>query len=923
MTGENSTALAAALAAMSDGIMVFDARLRLAACNARPFEMLDLPLNLAAPGTHFYEILQYQAARGEFGEDGPAGFAPLLASAEAGESANFTREFSNGRIVEFKRNPIAGGGFVVVYTDVTERARVARAAARETRRLTEALEAFGEGFALLDADERLVMWNPRYAEIYSAIGTELRRGGKFEDLVRALATSPVSRVPPDKVEAHVADRLDRIRNPRPAADVERADGSWVRIIDRRTTDGSTVLIRIDVTDIKRREAALAAINAAFAKLLSRPGWRRAVEGLLGKLGNVMGVSRVKLGRNGLENGRLVQTEIFEWTAEGVPRLMGSGPAVARPFALDAFADWRERLTRGEAIAVDVASLEPAKREALAALGLRSVLRIPVMAGESWWGTVGFDQCDVERHWTPTEIDTLGAAASFVGLAIERNLSEKALRDSEERFRVIAESHPVPVVVVEIASSIVRYASPPVFDLLRAEPGTLIGASISPLWTDIADRKRFLTTVEATGAVDGVEFALRRLDGTVFPGAISARRIVYEGVPCTVGAIVDLTQPKAIESQMARQREALHQSEKMAALGSLLAGVAHELNNPLAIVVGQASLLEATAADARTVDRAKRIAAAADRCGKIVRSFLAMARRKAPERAPVDIAATIDSTLDLLGYLLRSTGVEVERRLADGLPRVMGDGGQIGQVVSNLVVNAQQALGERAAPRRLRISAAPGADAKSVRIEIADNGPGVPEELRARIFDPFFTTKPEGVGTGVGLSVCKGIVESHDGRIEADTAPEGGALFTVVLPAAAPGAAAPAAAAAPEAAPGRGHRMLVVDDEPGIAATLAEILESGGAAVDIAYDGAQALSLIAQQRYDAIFSDLRMPGMDGPALYRAVLQRDPALAAKMAFVTGDTLSGDASGTFAATGVPLIDKPFQAADIRAVASKLAAR
>ena len=166
---------------------------------------------------------------------------------------------------------------------------------------------------------------------------------------------------------------------------------------------------------------------------------------------------------------------------------------------------------------------------------------------------------------------------------------------------------------------------------------------------------------------------------------------------------------------------------------------------------------------------------------------------------------------------------------------------------------------------MRISAAADADGKNVRIEIADNGPGVPEDLRARIFDPFFTTKPEGVGTGVGLSVCKGIVESHDGRIEAGAAPEGGALFAVVLPAAAADAAAPAEAAPAEAAPARGRRMLVVDDEPGIAATLAEILESGGAAVDIAHDGAQAPSvhagtglIVPEQRNLSIefFQDIR-------------------------------------------------------------------
>lgn len=922
MATDRTNAIEAAFAALPDGIMVFDREHRLVAWNDRAFEFLDLPATFAKIGTTFLDILVFQANRGEFGPNGLQTVREASGAASFDEAANFSRLTRQGRYVEIKRNPIASGGFVVLYIDVTERALATRKAVREQNRLAEAMEALGEGFALLDSQERLVLWNRRYAEIYEPIRESLVEGVTFETLVRAMVSTGISRVKSGSVEAHIADRVARIRRQSEPFDVQRTDGSWIRLIDRKMSDGGTVMFRVSITDLKRREAALAVLNAAATRILGRSDWRGAVEWLLCQIGHVMGVSRVKLGRNIIQSGRFVQEDVFEWTADGVPVLAGSVPTGDRPFAHEAFADWRSKLGAGEHVICDVRNLDPEKRALLSGLGLQSVLRIPVMAGDTWWGTVGFDQCDTERHWTPTEIDTLSAVAAFVGLAIERGLSETALRDSEERFRVVAQSHPVPVVVVEIASGTIRYASPPVDELLGAEKGSVVGTPAIELWADPASRRDFLTRLEPVGRLDSAEYLFKRRDGSTFPCAITARRIVYEGVECTVGALVDLTQTRRAEAEIERQREALHQSEKMAALGSLLAGVSHELNNPLAIVVGQASLLEAGASDPKTVERARRIAAAADRCARIVRTFLAMARRKAPERAPLAIGVAIDATLDLLGYLLRSAGIEVIRDIPPDLPKVMGDVDQLSQVISNLVVNAQQALAGRPSPRRLRVAARFVAQDARVRIEVADSGPGVPPEIRERVFEPFFTTKPEGVGTGVGLSVCRGIVESHDGRISVSVAPEGGALFVVDLPAGSAASIEFGEDTGASELPRRVmRRMLVVDDEPGIAATLAEILQDTGARVDIAHDGRQALALIEQQRYDAIFSDLRMPEMDGPALYREIITRHPELARRFAFVTGDTLGGGLTGELASTGVPLVDKPFQPREIRILADRIA--
>jgi PAS domain-containing protein len=200
MTDADTTGtMAAAFAALSDGIMVFDSAHRLVAWNDRPFEYLDLPRDLARTGTHFLDILAFQAARGEFSPHGAEAVRAAALPGALAEPANFSRATAGGRIVEFRRNPMPGGGFVILVTDVTERADAARRAAAEARRLTEAMAAFGEGFALLDAEEGLVAWNARYAELYSPIGGVLREGVKFETLVRAMASSGASKVAPERM----------------------------------------------------------------------------------------------------------------------------------------------------------------------------------------------------------------------------------------------------------------------------------------------------------------------------------------------------------------------------------------------------------------------------------------------------------------------------------------------------------------------------------------------------------------------------------------------------------------------------------------------------------------------------------------------------------------------------------------------------
>ena len=352
-------------------------------------------------------------------------------------------------------------------------------------------------------------------------------------------------------------------------------------------------------------------------------------------------------------------------------------------------------------------------------------------------------------------------------------AEREAKASEARFRGILEAHPVPVIISWLDNGILFYASPrsyEIFGLGQRRRDIKVG----DFWADEARHAHARTLLMEKSAIDLMEVMLRRQDGSIFPAAISARAVELEGRMAAITGIYDLTDSKRAEAEIARQREALAQSEKLAAMGSLLAGVAHELNNPLSVVVGQSVLMQDTAPDEKTAQRARKIQLAADRCARIVKTFLSLARRRPPERREVDLNETVLAAVELVTYSLRTDEIDLTLDLADDSPRLWADADQLNQVVTNLVVNAQQALQASPAPRRIFVITRFDQDAGTIRLMVADNGPGVPDDIRSRIFDPFFTTKPAGLGTGVGLSLVHNIVYGHGGTIVLEETPGGGA-----------------------------------------------------------------------------------------------------------------------------------------------------
>ncbi|HKW39193.1 MAG TPA: ATP-binding protein [Burkholderiales bacterium] len=384
---------------------------------------------------------------------------------------------------------------------------------------------------------------------------------------------------------------------------------------------------------------------------------------------------------------------------------------------------------------------------------------------------------------------------------------------------------------------------------------------------------------------------------------------------------DVAEKKRSARVVAEQREALHQREKLAALGSLLAGVAHELNNPLSVVVARAVMLEEQGQPS-TRAAALKIRTAAERCARIVRTFLAMARQEPPERGPVAVNEVVAAALDMTAYALRTSNIEVAVDLADDIPLMQADADQLHQVLLNLLVNAQQVLQDRPGKRRIRVASRFDPDARAIRIAVADNGPGIPEYLRARVFEPYFTTKPTGMGTGVGLAVSHGIVEAHGGTLTLDCPEMGGAVFTITLPASPADASDEADGPSRELAAAR-RKILIVDDEAEIREILAEILSGADHRVAAVASGREALERMAAERYDVILTDIRMPDLDGRTLYREIERRWPEQAARVVFVTGDTLASTLHEFASEYGRPVIEKPFVPKDVRRVVAEIAAQ
>jgi signal transduction histidine kinase/ActR/RegA family two-component response regulator len=364
---------------------------------------------------------------------------------------------------------------------------------------------------------------------------------------------------------------------------------------------------------------------------------------------------------------------------------------------------------------------------------------------------------------------------------------------------------------------------------------------------------------------------------------------------------------------------LIQSEKLSAVGQFVAGIAHELNNPLTTVIGFADLLQHMDLDPQIKSHLDHIAKSATRCHKIVHSLLGFARQQEPERKLVRLNDVVDAVLEIVAYDMRTNNVAIVREYDPNLPQILADSHQLQQVILNILSNARQAI-EAFRPDG-QIVLRTGASETHVWLRIKDNGPGIRREALSRIFDPFYTTKPQGKGTGLGLSLSYGIIQEHQGSIRVESEPGEGAEFIIELPIA---RSAPVAAVRAPTNPGLptgpSLKVLVVDDEPSILNLIQAILTNDGHGVDTAATGQAALELVQRHRYDVIISDWKMPGLNGMQIFEDLQRHDPATARRMLFMTGDVVNDIFQEFLKKHGRACLPKPFSVREFRAAIQSL---
>jgi signal transduction histidine kinase/ActR/RegA family two-component response regulator len=353
------------------------------------------------------------------------------------------------------------------------------------------------------------------------------------------------------------------------------------------------------------------------------------------------------------------------------------------------------------------------------------------------------------------------------------------------------------------------------------------------------------------------------------------------------------------------------SEKMAMMGQVVAGIAHELNNPLTIVVGNIQLMMTRELNEKNVQSLTRIKDGAERAARIVRNLLAFARQEKPARKPTDVNVVLKRTLELRAYELKVSNIEVSTEFAPQLLETTADPYQLQQVFLNLIVNAEQAMIDAHGKGLLRLSTR--LEAGKILIFFSDDGPGIPRENLRRIFEPFFTTKPVGKGTGLGLSICQAIISEHGGTIEVESTAGRGTTFVVELPVQR-WVQQPVANPAPARVETTVRkRILVVEDEAQIRQLFEDVIQGAGHDVETAPNGRVALELIDRYKFDLIISDVKMPEISGAEFYAALRRKGAALERRVIFVTGDLMNAETLKFVESTGCPWLGKPFDIAAI----------
>ncbi len=482
--------------------------------------------------------------------------------------------------------------------------------------------------------------------------------------------------------------------------------------------------------------------------------------------------------------------------------------------------------------------------------------------------------------------------------------------AEERYRTLFQHAQEGIVLVNSTDLRIVDWNPAAQRLLGIDPGSTATHFISDFLVlpQGGEKVRWFNLLSQSPQV-----TLRCLDGRTVMVDLTSSALELEGKPAYHLVLRELNERARLEQQ-------LREAEKLSALGQLASGIAHEVNNPLAIMNAHLELiLGRPGCDGRTRTDIQKVIKESNRAAALIRNFLAVARLKPHDMQPIDLNRMISDIAENQRLARGGRAVRCSLLLDPHCPPISGDASQLERVFINLFRNAEQATQQVGGGPHIKISTRRKGELVQVRVE--DNGTGVPAHLVSRIFEPFFTTKAVGAGTGLGLSISHQIVADHHGRIFCEPSLLGGAAFVVELPLVNihdPENAAPAgpepeppgaapAEPAPLPAAARGARILMIDDEVALAEMICEYLNMTGHRAQFCSGAEEALALMEQAEFDLVISDFRMPGLTGEQLFERTQDRDPELARRMVFMTGDIIGADAKRFFSTHDVPCLTKP----------------
>ncbi len=550
---------------------------------------------------------------------------------------------------------------------------------------------------------------------------------------------------------------------------------------------------------------------------------------------------------------------------------------------------------------------------------RSEMAVPIQIGGVVEGVLNVES-DHVGAFGPSDNLVLETVSNQLAIAIENARLFSMVKEREDRYRTLVESSPGGVLHLDTEGRII-YANPAVTEITGYEKSHIL-SRMSGLSDLAVESDGELLKDAVSSALRGLpsrdlEFHVVHADGDTKWISASLQPLIGEhGDP---KGVVVLARDKTREREL---QEKLTQSEKLSAIGTLVSGVAHELNNPLAGILGFAQLLLGRPPAEWTRQDIEKVEKNARRCQRIVENLLAFARQSRMTKRRANINEVIDSVLNLNEYQFRMDNVEILRDFDSRVPSFPLDVNRWQQVFINLASNAHQALLNSNAETR-QISFETRLLDSTVRIRVRDTGPGIPEHLRRRVFEPFFTTKDK--GTGLGLGICFGIVQEHGGSIEHETGADGGAAFVIEVPVSDSPEFVASASVMParsSSRAGEGRRVLVVDDDAYVCDVVMRALQNHHYIVTIARDGSEALHRLKEEDFDVVVSDVRMPGdVDGIELFDYYVSRHPEFADRFIFMTGNLLDTRTMGRLESMHVRFVEKPFDIHHLASIVNDIA--